>query len=362
MMGNKIRSSGKKCVLSCVFFLLMIFVSLPVSAASSYPTVYKGVNYKKVYDYNYYIKKYPSVAKSLKYDKQKVLQYYVVNHLGKNVCRPACANFSPGWYFLRYKDLRRKYGYDWKKYVYAYMNDKGAHPNGTYTNQMSGYRTTYMGKDYKAIYDLNYVVKTYKDVFEMYGWDENNVLKYYVAVLAPKGKSGKKGVTPEVTKKTAAKNKKWKRYPEAYAVLQTIGKDLRKAYNWSASLKYYGHNEWAKRNRNGDVTFFALYGFERKKGPCQTMNGTFYQMATELGYKARVIKGGVRVSGRTYWGSYKKNGKWYNTHYWVEINHNGTWYLYDPNYTNEMHGDAFKTRYGRNHWTYSADAVVEKNY
>ena len=356
------KSIIKKYLGHAIVLFFSVLMTCGAVSAASYPTVYKGVDYKKVYNYNYYIKMYPAIAKSCKYDKQKILKYYVENQVNKGILVHANKDFYAGNYYLRYRYLRKKFGMNYKALTLFYINDKGKYPNATYTDKMLQYNTVFCGKDYKSVYDFNYIKKKYPEVFKKIGWNEDNMLEYFVTVMAPKGQVAKAGVSAKKTKEVTQKYKKWKKYPYAYQTLSSIGRDLRKAFNYSARMKYFGHNTWAQKHQYDSMDYFATYGFRYYKGPCQTMAASFYQMAHELGYKARIRKGGVYVGTKIYWGSFKHNGQWYNIHYWTEIYQNGRWYVYDPNYTNETNRNGFKTTYSNMGWRYLVQDIVMKNY
>ena len=96
--------------------------------------------------------------------------------------------------------------------------------------------------------------------------------------------------------------------------------NLRKAFNWSASLRYAGNIKISKKT----PTEYGLYGFKTGTGDCYVMAATFYWMAKVAGYDAHYVKGYVLT----------KNGK--GPHGWVEIDKksNGKTipYVYDPNF------------------------------
>ena len=127
----------------------------------------------------------------------------------------------------------------------------------------------------------------------------------------------------------------------AAAVLDEIGWDLRAAFDWSASLTYYGRET---RAPEGVVhsDWYATYGFSYLYGNCYVMASTFYQMAKLLGYDAYYIEGGV--------GSYDGT---VIDHSWVEMVIDGQLYVFDPDFTNEEGEDGFQIWYEKPHtWWY----------
>ena len=130
------------------------------------------------------------------------------------------------------------------------------------------------------------------------------------------------------TSKLTASEKK------AKDVLDTIGWNLRAAYNWSAhTLPYYTlgpevtgnsvHSEW-----------YANFGFDNGKGNCYVMAATFQKMAKLLGYDVYFVEGYIRT--------YNGPGR----HGWCEIVMDGTTYVFDPNFEYGGYGNGYKITYG----------------
>ena len=119
---------------------------------------------------------------------------------------------------------------------------------------------------------------------------------------------------------------------QANNVLNKIGRNLRAAYNWSASLTYWRQSY----SPNMGTRWYANIGFTLHKGNCYVMAGTFTEMARALGYNAHQVVGYVPHRG---------GGD--APHSWVEIDEaDGTW-VYDPNLTNEKGLPAFHFKYGK---------------
>ena len=102
--------------------------------------------------------------------------------------------------------------------------------------------------------------------------------------------------------------------------LKKCGGNLKKAFNWSSSVRYAGNYKVAKKN----VANYAKYGFQTGRGDCYVQAATFYQMAKVAGYDAKYVKGSVN------------KGKGLAPHAWVEIKSNGKTYVYDPNFQSEF--------------------------
>lgn len=122
---------------------------------------------------------------------------------------------------------------------------------------------------------------------------------------------------------------------KAYALgikrLNKTGWSLRKAYNYSAKLKYANRSMRKKTSED-----YAVVGFTTGKGNCYVMAATFYVQAKLLGYNVHQIAGKVDMP-----------------HSWTEIRQGRKTYVYDPNFTNETGRNGYKIRYGQHGtWRY----------
>ncbi|MCR4584417.1 MAG: transglutaminase domain-containing protein [Lachnospiraceae bacterium] len=134
-------------------------------------------------------------------------------------------------------------------------------------------------------------------------------------------------------------------YPQAAAVLDSVGWNLQAAYYWSSHLTYYGHGKPdMPENGSPGTKWFAEFGFTNLKGNCYVMAATFTEMARLLGYNCKQISGQVpsRKGGLT-------------PHSWVEMYINGMTYVFDPDYAYNVGGNAgFQITYGqKGTWRYS---------
>ena len=83
-------------------------------------TVYNGVNYSSVYNYNYYISKNPDVAMAFPDDDISTLAHFV--NYGMAEGRQASTDFILGVYKSNYSDLRDAFGNDNKSYYLHYID------------------------------------------------------------------------------------------------------------------------------------------------------------------------------------------------------------------------------------------------
>lgn len=118
-------------------------------------------------------------------------------------------------------------------------------------------------------------------------------------------------------------------------LLDQAGWTLRKAYNWSIKLPYQSmvvpltvptSGSYAGFNRQ---ELYFVYAYEFGKGNCFCCAASFYWMAREMGYDARLIEGRC------------KNG----AHGWVEIDIGGVTYLFDPETEGALGYDSYMKTY-----------------
>ena len=189
----------------------------------------------------------------------------------------------------------------------------------------------YEGKEYYGLGDGR--LKT--------GWvAANNKAMYF---NKKSGKTGTLGSMVKGKKIGYLKIPKSGRLGKAYALgikqLNKSGWSLRKAYNYSAGLKYKG-----RFFRTTSSEKYALRGFTKGYGNCYVMAGTFYIQAKLLGYNVHHIEGRV-------WGP----------HSWTVIKHGKKWYVYDPNCTNEVGINAYRIWYGKKGtWKYKDYHRIDK--
>ena len=181
-------------------------------------TVYNGVDYSAVYDYNYYLSHNSDIKMAFRGDEEKTLEHFV--NSGMNEGRQGSENFNVSSYRNRYGDLRRTYGNDTKAYYEHYMrfgnNEKRVGVG--YENTLKEATTVYAGKDYKDVYDFEYYIKCNPDVLSAFGYDENKVLSHFVNCGMSEGRQAKADFSVQA-------------YKAAYEDLQVaFGNDLKLYY------------------------------------------------------------------------------------------------------------------------------------
>lgn len=157
-------------------------------------TTYQGLDYKDVYDYDYYLKHNPDVKNALGTNQKTIFKHFLF--MGMKEGRQASAEFNPIYYKNRYPDLRGKFGNDLPQYYLHYIKygkKEGRDGKTPCTNPFeNGYVTEYNGVDYSAVYDYKYYISHYSPVAKKYTGDDVGAIKHFVTVAMPKGKQGNK--------------------------------------------------------------------------------------------------------------------------------------------------------------------------
>lgn len=206
-------------------------LSFQIMAKVNPVTVYNGIDYRAVYDYNYYIRKYPSIWRKYRTDDKKTLEYFVKYGMKKG--HQAIADFRVQSYACRYYDLRKAYKNNLVKYYLHYIRyGKNEGRKATGTNIMQGGITKLNGVNYKYVFQVGYYADRYDDLFAAYGFDDEQYLRHFVYCGMKEGRQ-------------ASGNFNVYHYRTRYS-------DVRKAYGRYLE-KYYLHyiNFGYKEGRNG---------------------------------------------------------------------------------------------------------------
>lgn len=194
-------------------------------------TVYNGVDYSAVYNYDYYVAKYPDVKNAYKGDKTATLRHFV--NYGMKEGRQGSAGFDVMSYANRYGDLRRAYKNNLPAYYTHYMKyGKREGRKATGDSPRLGFSAVYNGVDYTAVFDCNYYVNRYSDIKKAYNLDDEAVLRHFVNYGMKEGRQAKEAFNVQ-------------NYKNRYA-------DLRKAYGNNLKNYYMHYMRYGvKEGRNG---------------------------------------------------------------------------------------------------------------
>ena len=142
-------------------------------------TVYNGVDYSAVYDYEYYIAHNADVKAAFGNDSRAALQHFIQYGMAEG--RQGCLTFDVYSYARLYVDLRNLYKGNLKPYYMHYIYyGKNENRLAMGVNHMYDYQTVYNGIDYGDVYNYNYYVSLYDDIRQTYGIDDEAVLKHFV--------------------------------------------------------------------------------------------------------------------------------------------------------------------------------------
>ena len=90
-----------------------------VKKMKGYQTILNGIDYSRVYDYNFYISKYPDVKKAFGGDEKAVLEHFV--NYGMKEFRQGKKTFNPRVYKKYNADLQKAYKNDNVAYYWHYL-------------------------------------------------------------------------------------------------------------------------------------------------------------------------------------------------------------------------------------------------
>ena len=191
-------------------------------------TVYNGVDYSKVYDFNYYVENNPDLYNVFKNNPQGALEHFVNN--GMNEGRQAKSTFSVISYRNRWSDLRRAFGWNNLAAYYKHYMDCGYKEGrqATGCNTLQNPINSFFGYDCSAIYDFNYYIDNNPDVKNALNADEEQVFLHFISCGMREGRR-------------SCANFDVYSYRNQYA-------DLRQIFGWNNLVSYYAHyNDCGRR-------------------------------------------------------------------------------------------------------------------
>ena len=220
-------------------------------------TVYGGMDYSEVYDYQYYIDHNADIKRVYGDDDLAVLQHFINSGMVEG--RQGKVEFNVRTYKNRYADLRKAYGNNLRKYYLHYIeHGRKEGRTGQGTSNVIKPITVYGGMDYSEVYDYQYYIDHNADIKRVYGDDDLAVLQHFINSGMVEGRQGK----VEFNVRT---------YKNRYA-------DLRKAYG-NNLRKYYLHyiEHGKKEGRTGKGTSSVI-------NPITVYNGMDYSPVYDYYY------------------------------------------------------------------------------
>lgn len=137
-------------------------------------TKYRGLEFKQVYNFNYYIEKYPDIKAAFGNNPEKALEHFVQH--GMEEGRSGNADFNVHAYKNNYSDLRAAFGDKLEKYYIHYLM------HGIEEGRECALVTvtTYRGVDYSAVYSFEYYIGRYPDLNAVFANDPAGALQHFV--------------------------------------------------------------------------------------------------------------------------------------------------------------------------------------
>ena len=204
IMRNKIDRHLKHILymLAIPAILWMVLASPLKAEAAAGTTVYKGVDYARVYSFDDYMKYNPSLKAALGKSPAEAVKHFATTGV-KNGLRGK-SSFDVRSYIYGNAGLRHLYKNNLPKYYYHYMKYgwKESSRKDTYTGvtKMKGYYVNYRGINYSSVYDYNDYVSRYPGIKKTFGYDDEAVLKHFAVWGMQQGKIGKKSLSASEAK------------------------------------------------------------------------------------------------------------------------------------------------------------------
>lgn len=145
-------------------------------------TKYRGVEFKPIYNFSYYIDKYPDIKQVYGNDSEKALEHFV--KYGMKEGRSGNADFNVHAYRNNYSDLRAAFGNDLKKYYLHYLEHGIEEGRDCALVAV----TTYRGVDYSAVYSFEYYIGKYPDLNAAFANDPAGALQHFLTYGIKEGR------------------------------------------------------------------------------------------------------------------------------------------------------------------------------
>ena len=250
------KISGGLLATLCIALLLGLFNGHRAYAADN-ETVYNGVDYSRVYDYEYYKNASPDVYAVYGDNPAALLEHFVNEGMAEG--RRGNESFNVRAYRNAYQDLRLAFGDDLKAYYMHYI-ERGWMENRRTTgvDTLQNPVTVLDGVDYSAVYDYEYYKSASPDVYGIYGEDDLALLKHFVNNGMAEGRRGSESFNVQA-------------YRNAYQDLRlAFGDDLKAYY-----MHYINHGQ-----KEGRRTI----GVDTLQNPVTVLDGVDYSAVYDYNY------------------------------------------------------------------------------
>lgn len=145
-------------------------------------TKYHGLEFKPVYNFNYYIEKYPDIKQAFGNDPEKALSHFVRH--GMEEGRSGNADFNVHAYRNNYSDLRAAFGDNLEKYYVHYLTYGIEEGRDCALVAV----TMYQGVDYSAVYSFEYYIGRYPDLKSAFENDPAGALQHFLTYGIKEGR------------------------------------------------------------------------------------------------------------------------------------------------------------------------------
>ena len=248
--------SGWKRVFLGLFIIVLCCIHMDYARADE-TTVYNGVDYSRVYDYEYYKNASPDVYAVYGDNPAALLEHFVNEGMAEG--RRGNESFNVRAYRNAYQDLRLAFGDDLKAYYMHYI-ERGWMENRRTTgvDTLQNPVTVLDGVDYSAVYDYEYYKSASPDVYGIYGDDDLALLRHFVNNGMAEGRRGSESFNVQA-------------YRNAYQDLRlAFGDDLKAYY-----MHYINHGQREGRRTTGVDTL---------QNPVTVMDGVDYSAVYDYNY------------------------------------------------------------------------------
>ncbi len=161
-----------KKLLSVFLFCLLATLFLGFNADAASNTVYGGVDYSAVYNYQYYKAKYADLRVAFGDDTNAYINHFVTSGMSEG--RQASEDFSVSYYQNKYSDLRAAFGADKTAYYHHYIS------SGRREGRIAVSPSVYNGVDYGTVYSYEYYKAKYSDLRAAFGNNAKAYINHFV--------------------------------------------------------------------------------------------------------------------------------------------------------------------------------------
>lgn len=161
-------------------------------------TTYDGLDYKDVFDFDYYRNEYSDLRNAFGGDNQALFNHFI--NYGMKEGRIAKSEFNVSIYKNNYGDLRTAFGDDLPAYYRHYCiwgKNEGRTGDTDITRPDSSGKITKSGitfingRDYADVYDYTYYINKYADLKNAFGKDDVATLNHFINYGMSEGRLSK---------------------------------------------------------------------------------------------------------------------------------------------------------------------------